>query len=81
MQSKSSPRDILDQCRRDRDSEAGVAFRRLLKAARADCLDELALAEGVRVHRLQGAILTITGLLRDIAATPREPEQRDGAYI
>lgn len=78
---ENSKFDALSICRRERDSDTGTAYRRLLKQTRTDCLDELALAEGIRVHRLQGAILTITGILRDIAKDAREPEQRDGAYI
>ncbi|MFW5489134.1 MAG: hypothetical protein ACNI3A_12095 [Desulfovibrio sp.] len=86
MADNTSPPDMtlanaLALCRRERNSETSVAYRRLLKTARTDCLDELSLAEGVRVHRLQGAILTITGLLRDIAADPRQPDKHDGAYI
>lgn len=75
--------DALRVCRESRATEAGAAFRTLLDQAVQARVQALVTAEPERVPRLQGAVLALRELLKEIDNAPPPPsseDRRDGAY-
>lgn len=72
--------DCLRVCRDGRNTELGRAFRRLLTLAAEERLHGLAAAEAGQVPRLQGAVLALREIVRDVERDPASPDRPDGAY-
>lgn len=72
--------DCLRLCRDGRNTELGRGFRRLLALAAEERLQALAAAEVGQVPRLQGAVLALREIVRELERDPASPERPDGAY-
>jgi hypothetical protein len=73
--------DALRVCRELRRTECGAAFRALLEGAAQSRVQALVTAEPERVARLQGAVLALRELLKEIETEPAPADRRDGAYV
>ncbi len=76
MQSRS----CLIACRQERDTSAGKAFLALLRERAAASRERLVRAAPEQVARLQGAVLALEDIVRDIESDAPAGPAPDGGY-
>ncbi|EMG39145.1 hypothetical protein PCS_00031 [Desulfocurvibacter africanus PCS] len=73
-------RSCLAACRQERDTIAGKAFLALLRERAAAARERLVRAAPEQVARLQGAVLALEDIVRDIESDAQAVNGPDGGY-
>lgn len=73
-------RSCLAVCRRERDTNAGSSFLALLRERAAVSRERLVRAAPEQVARLQGAVLALEDIVRDIESDAPAGHAPDGGY-
>lgn len=77
---RESRKQLLERCRRGRDTQLGGDLRALLRLAAEECREDLVTARPEDVPALQGAVRKLRQVLRWLEQDPPEVGQEDGAY-
>lgn len=75
-----NPRGTLAACRQERDTIAGKAFLALLRERAAANRERLVRAAPEQVARLQGAVLALEDIIREVESQTPAGAGPDGGY-
>ncbi len=75
-----NPRGTLAACRQERDTTAGKAFLALLRERAAANRERLVRAAPEQVVRLQGAVLALEDIIREVESQAPAGAGPDGGY-
>lgn len=73
-------RSCLASCRQERETNAGKAFLALLRERSAAARERLVRAAPEQVARLQGAVLALEDIVREIESNAPAVNGPDGGY-